>query len=204
MKVVFATNNPGKAVELIALSKSEGIELLTLSDLGLHLKPDETGKNFEENALIKATETSALLKESGRGDFVVLADDSGLSIDALDGQPGVDSSTFAGESTPSFMRNAKVLDMMENVPYHERSARFECVIACVLPDGKNFTEMGELEGVISREQKGTHGFAFDPIFYLPQYSKTVAEISAEEKNKISHRGQAMRKMLRRIKEENLI
>jgi XTP/dITP diphosphohydrolase len=205
MKLLFATNNPGKVKELKQMSQSEGMELLTLSDLGsrgsqpLVFVPDETGATFEENAVQKARETANFLAENGYKNFAVLADDSGLEIDALDGKPGVDSALFVGRETPYTIRNAKILDDMKNVPNAQRTARFICVIACVLPSGENLTTRAALEGVISHAPKGENGFGYDPIFYLPEHGKTTAELSQEEKNKLSHRGLAFNKMLEVLK-----
>jgi len=204
MTCVFATNNPGKVKELKILLQSEGIELLTLSDLGLVFEPEETGTTFEENAIIKATETAALLREKGH-EFIVLADDSGIEIDALGKKPGVDSANFLGSETPYHVRNKKIIEMLADIPDKKRTARFVCVIACVLPSPVSpFTTRACVEGNIAREQKGENGFGYDPIFFLPDRGKTTAELSNEEKNEISHRGQSLKKMIRLLREKGKI
>lgn len=196
---VFATNNPAKAREIKSMLQSEGVEMLALSDLGLVLVPDETGGTFEENARIKARETAALLKARGH-EYNVLADDSGLSIDAFGGRPGVDSANFLGAETPYPARCQKILQMLENES--NRAARFTCVIACAFPDGRILTARADIEGEIAREMHGSEGFGYDPIFFLPEFGKTAAQLSAEEKNRISHRGLALRKMIELLKKEN--
>ncbi|MCL1878437.1 MAG: non-canonical purine NTP pyrophosphatase, partial [Defluviitaleaceae bacterium] len=144
MTCVFATNNPNKIIELREMARLEGVELLTLSDLGLVCVPDETGATFEENALIKARTVAQCLTENPR---IVCADDSGLCIDALDGDPGVQSAIFLGEDTPYSVRNARILEMLENAD--NRSARFVCVIAAVFPDGRELTTRATIEGKIA-------------------------------------------------------
>ncbi|MCL2840158.1 MAG: RdgB/HAM1 family non-canonical purine NTP pyrophosphatase [Defluviitaleaceae bacterium] len=194
---VFATNNKGKSAEIKAIFANAGLELTTLQDLGLTLPPpDETGTTFEENSKIKATETAAFLQHHGHTNAIVLADDSGLAIDAMDGAPGVDSALFLGEDTPYDQRNAHILSTLGNRPYYERGAQFICVITCVLPSGEILTTRGELKGLIAREAKGESGFGYDPIFYSPKRGKHLAEMTKEEKNKISHRGIALKNMLK--------
>jgi XTP/dITP diphosphohydrolase len=195
MTVVFATNNKSKIKELTPMLQSAGFELTTLADLELTCSPDETSDTFEENALIKADETAKLLTEAGHTNVIVLADDSGIEIDALGKKPGVDSANFLGTDTPYEIRNAKILDMLADVPDAERTARFVCVIAAVLPTGERKTTRATVEGVIAREQRGENGFGYDPIFFLPERGKTTAELSQEEKNEISHRGKALQKMI---------
>ena len=177
--------------------KSAGLDLLTLADLNLNLSPEETGVTFEENSRIKATETAAFLQAHGHTDVIVLADDSGLEIDAMDGEPGVDSALFMGADTPYETRNKAIIKTLENVPQEKRTARFVCVITCV-KNGEILTAHGEVNGVITHELQGENGFGYDPIFYVPSYKKTMAELSVEEKNKISHRGQALRAMLGKL------
>jgi len=196
---VFASNNPGKVLDLKAIFRDEGLDLLSLHDLGLDISPDETGSTFEENSLIKATEIAKFLRDSGK-DYVVLADDSGLVIDVMDGLPGVDSALFMGADTSYDVRNSHILETLKDAPEDKRTARFVCVITCVFPSGEVLTTRGELEGIIAHAAKGANGFGYDPIVYVPAYSKTVAELTHEEKNKISHRGQALRAMLRKLKE----
>lgn len=187
-RVVFATNNPDKIKELRKIAQNAGVELLTLADLCLICVPDETGKTFEENALIKARAVAA--------DFAVLADDSGLCVDAMGGEPGVDSALFLGEKTPYDVRNAEILRRLEGVAEEKRTARFVCVIAAVFPDGRELTTRAAIEGIIAEKPAGANGFGYDPIFFVPHLGKTTAELSQDEKNAISHRGKAFREMLK--------
>jgi XTP/dITP diphosphohydrolase len=202
MKFVLATNNPGKAKEIGGLFEAEELELISLAALSLTFTPAETGVTFEANAVQKATETMSFIREYGHRDMAVLSDDSGLEIDALNGLPGVDSALFLGADTPYEVRNRHILNEMKQVPEAQRSARFLCVMACVWPNGKIITAQGCVNGFISREIRGTGGFGYDPIFYVPEYGKTMAELTQEEKNNISHRGKALRMMLGKLKNEN--
>jgi len=175
--------------------------VLSLADLGLTFTPGEDGNTFVDNAVQKATETAAFLR--GRADsadkaYAVLADDSGLIIDALGGLPGVDSALYMGADTPYEVRNAFILKQMQNVPDEGRAARFVCVAACVLPDGEVLTATGTLEGTVARECAGVNGFGYDPLFFLPERGLTLAQLSEGEKNEISHRGKAMREMARKL------
>lgn len=195
----MATNNPGKAREIGALFAFG--ELLSLADFGLHFTPREDGKTFAENATQKATETLAFLKASGvegLEKYLVLADDSGLVIDALGGEPGVDSALYLGVDTPYDIRNAHIINRLKDVPDDKRLARFVCVAACVLPGGEVITCTATLEGCIAHQPTGNNGFGYDPIFWLPKRGLTLAQLSIEEKNAISHRGKAMRKMARKL------
>ncbi|MCL2364343.1 MAG: non-canonical purine NTP pyrophosphatase [Defluviitaleaceae bacterium] len=209
MVCVLATNNPGKARELRALFAWEGgqsqfvthsNQLKSLAELGLAFTPAEDGGTFEANATQKAVETMAFLREHAAGllgeaaALFVLADDSGLVIDALGGAPGVDSALYLGVDTPFAVRNAHILEQMRDVPDAQRTARFVCVAACCLPDGSVVMRRGELEGMIAREAAGADGFGYDPIFYVPQMGRTLAQLTVDEKNIISHRGKAMQAM----------
>jgi len=199
MKYLFATNNPGKVRELKAMFCEAGLSLIALSDLNLTLDaPEETGASFEENAIIKAGQTADFLRANGHCGYAVLADDSGLAIDALDGQPGVDSALFMGVDTPYKIRNAHIIKMLDDVPPLQRTARFISAIVCVLPSGETLTSRGEILGEIATAPRGEGGFGYDPIFFVPEYGKTMAELSQDEKNKISHRGKALRDMLGKL------
>jgi len=192
MKYIFATNNPGKTREIKAMFKEAGREIITLADLNLSLSPDENGSTFEENSFIKASETAAFLQKNGYYDFAVLADDSGLEIDFMDKKPGVLSALFMGADTPYIVRNKAILETLKGIPKEKRTARFVCVITCVLPSGQAMSYRGELEAFVSDEIKGENGFGYDPIIYIESLGKTLAELSGEEKNKISHRSIALR------------
>ena len=167
------------------------IELLSLKDAGIHADIVEDGKTFEENAQIKA---KAICEMTGE---IVLADDSGLEIDYLNKEPGVYSARYMGENTDYHIKNANLIQRLDGVPDEQRTARFVCAIAAAFPDGRVETVRGTMEGRIGYEEKGANGFGYDPIFFLPEYGCTSAELSMEEKNKISHRGKA----LQAIKEE---
>lgn len=190
-KIIFATGNEGKMKEIRSILGDTGMEILSMKEAGIDLDIEENGTTFEENAIIKA---KAIHEKTGG---VVLADDSGLEIDYLDKAPGVYSARYMGEDTPYEVKNSKILELLEGVPKEKRTARFVCVIAAVLPDGKVITKRGTVEGIIGYSIEGENGFGYDPIFYLPEYNCTTAQLSMEEKNKLSHRGKA----LRMIKEE---
>ncbi len=193
-KVVFATKNKGKIREINEIFKSENVEVVSMEEIGVNIDIEETGTTFEENAIIKAKELKKYCDE------IVLADDSGLEIDALDKKPGVYSSRFMGEDTSYEVKNAKIIEMLKDVPYEKRTARFVSVIAAVLPNGDVITARGTIEGIIGYESKGENGFGYDPIFFVPELNKSTAELSLEEKNKISHRGNALRLMKKKLME----
>jgi len=166
------------------------MEILSMKEAGITSDPDETGSAFAGNALIKAKACAALLSEEA----VVMSDDSGLEVDALDKEPGIHSSRFMGVDTPYSIKNAEIIRMLEGVPDEKRTARFVCAVAAVLPGGDTVITEGTIEGRIGYEERGGNGFGYDPIFYLPERGCTTAELSADEKNEISHRGKALKKM----------
>jgi len=185
-KYVLATANPGKIKEMRDLLSSFGIEVVTRDDLDIQIDVEETGTTFLENAILKA---EAICLASG---LPSIADDSGLVVEALDGRPGVYSSSFGGEGLTAEQRCRFLLDSMKNM--EQRDAKFVCTIVCVFPDGKMLTSTGECSGTILTEIRGSNGFGYDPVFsvFLPNgYTKTMAELSIEEKNTISHRGKAL-------------
>ena len=192
-KLIFATGNEGKMREIREILSDLGVEILSLKEAGIHADIVEDGKSFEENAVIKAKTICELTHE------VVLADDSGLEIDYLNGEPGIYSARYMGEDTSYRIKNQNLIDRLEGVPDEKRTARFVCVIAAAYPDGTVKTARGTMEGIIGYEERGENGFGYDPIFFLPEYGCSSAELSMEEKNKISHRGKA----LRAIKEDLL-
>jgi len=187
-KVIFATSNSGKMKEIREILGDLEIELLSLKEAGIHPVIDENGTTFEENAIIKAKTVMELTGE------IVLADDSGLEVDYLDKAPGVYSARFMGEDTSYETKNQYIIDHLSAVKGDKRSARFVCVIACAFPDGKVITRSGTAEGLISDRICGNQGFGYDPIFYVPEYSCTTAEMPSKCKNEISHRGKALRAM----------
>lgn len=187
-KIVFATNNENKVREVGKILRDFRIEVISLKELNINIDIKEDGTTFEENSLIKAR---AISKITG---LPTLADDSGLCIDYLNGEPGIYSARYLGKDTDYDYKNNTIIERLEQAEGAERSARFVCVISLVLPDGREFTEKGVMEGQIAFEQRGENGFGYDPIFYLPELKKTSAELSPDEKNKVSHRGKALRKM----------
>ena len=194
-RIIFATSNEGKMKEVRMILADLGLEILSLKEAGIHADIVEDGKTFEENAGIKA---SAIQKLAGG---IVLADDSGLEVDYLGGAPGIYSARYMGEDTSYDIKNQAIIDKLEKAVDDERSARFVCAIAAALPDGEMLTTRGTIEGRIGYEIIGDGGFGYDPIFYLPERGLTTAQLSAEEKNEISHRGRALRAMKTMLKEK---
>ncbi len=190
-KIIFATGNAGKMKEIREILKDMDAEVLSMKEAEVDVEIVEDGKTFEENAVIKAKTVCELTGE------IALADDSGLEIDYLNKEPGVYSARYMGEDTSYKIKNANLIERLEGVPLEKRTARFVCAIAAAFPDGTIKTVRATMEGYIGYEEKGENGFGYDPIFYLPEYGCSSAELSMEEKNKISHRGKA----LRAIKEE---
>lgn len=191
-KLIFATNNQGKVNEIKQIL-GDGYDVYSLKDLDIHINIVEDGSTFEENAIIKA---KAICEETQE---MVLADDSGFEVDYLGGEPGIYSARYLGEDTSYDIKNADLLKRCEKAVGEERAARFVCVIACAYPDGRVETTKGVIEGVLAQEPKGTNGFGYDPIFYLPERGCTTGELEPEEKNRISHRGIALRKMVEKLK-----
>lgn len=187
-KIVFATSNEGKMREIRELLKDLGMEILSMKEAGVRIDIEENGATFEANALIKAR---AVWEQTGG---IVLADDSGLEVDALNKEPGVYSARYMGEKTSYEIKNWNLIHRLNGVADEKRSARFVCVIAAVLPDGRTLSVRDTMEGRIAYEPAGEEGFGYDPILFLPGLGKTSAEISMEAKNKISHRGKALRAM----------
>lgn len=193
-KIIFATGNEGKMREVRMILQDLGVEILSLKEAGIAADVEENGTTFEENAVIKATE---IMKMCGE---IVLADDSGLEVDALNKEPGIYSARYMGHDTSYHIKNKSLIDRLEGKSGEERNARFVCVIAVALPDGRVFTTRGTMEGQIGYEERGENGFGYDPIFYLPEYGCYSAELPLEEKNKLSHRGKALRLMKEKLKE----
>ena len=171
-----------------------GMPILSMKEAGIDVDVVEDGTTFEENALIKAVEIAKLAENS-----IVLADDSGLEVDYLNKEPGIHSARYLGEDTSYRIKNQNLIDRLSGVPDEERTARFVCAIAAVLPDGRELTTRATIEGRIDYEERGSHGFGYDPIFYVPEFHKTTAELTEEEKNQVSHRGKALRLMKEELK-----
>lgn len=202
-KIIFATGNADKMREIRMIMADLGPEIQSMKEAGVDINIVENGKTFEENAMIKASAIAQELRKNGV-QAIVLADDSGLEIDYLEKAPGIYSARYMGEDTSYAVKNASLIQKLEGVPDKERTARFVCVIAAVCPDGRQFTTRATIEGRIGYEERGKNGFGYDPIFYLPEYGMYSAELSPEEKNRISHRGKAleeMKKVLRQAAEE---
>lgn len=186
--ILIATNNPGKAREFEALFAKKGLQVKTMRDYPEIPEVEETGTTFAENALLKAETIAETFN------MLVLADDSGLKVDALDGQPGVYSARFAGEPKSDAANNAKLLHELTGIPAAERAAQFHCTLALALPGKESLVVEGEVEGTILSIPRGKNGFGYDPLFYVPSKEKTMAELSEDEKNKMSHRAVALMKL----------
>ena len=193
-KIVFATGNEGKMREVRLILQDLGFPVLSMKEAGVSLDIEENGTTFAENAMIKAR---AVWEKTGG---IVLADDSGLVVDYLGGEPGVYSARYLGEDTSYEIKNQAIIDRLEDAKEEERTARFVSAIAAVLPDGSELVTEGTVEGLIAHEPAGNGGFGYDPIFYLPEYGVTSAEIPIEKKNEISHRGKALEAMKIKLRE----
>ncbi len=194
MRIIFATGNKDKMKEIRAILADLGMEILSMKEAGLASDIVEDGATFEENAEIKARAVAGLCRD------IVLADDSGLEIDALGGEPGIYSARYMGEDTSYRVKNMNLIDRLAGVPDERRTARFVCAIAAVFPNGSCEVVRGTIEGRIGYEESGSNGFGYDPIFIAPEYGCTTAELSEEQKNRISHRGKALEKMKTIIKD----
>lgn len=188
-KLLLATGNPAKVREFSRLLQGTTFSLVTPADEGIEMEVEETGNTFEENARLKAIAYAA------RSQYPVIADDSGLEVDALGGEPGTLSARYAGENVCNDDRIALVLSRLQGIPWDKRTARFRCVIAIASPSGEMQLCEGICPGYITFEPRGNAGFGYDPIFYLPELEKTMAELTMEEKNQVSHRGKAAQKAL---------
>lgn len=188
-RIVFATGNVNKMKEIRMILSDIGLEILSMKEAGVSADIVEDGATFEENAMIKAQAIAKLLPED-----IVLADDSGLEIDYLNKEPGVYSARYMGEDTSYEIKNQSLIDRLDGVPKEQRTARFVCAIAAVLPDGTTRLTRGTIEGYIGWEPAGENGFGYDPIFYVDEFGCSTAQLSPEQKNKVSHRGRALRAM----------
>lgn len=193
-KIILASNNKGKIAEVKEILKDMNVEVISMKEAGLDVDIEENGSTFEENALIKA---EAIMKMTGE---ITIADDSGLEVDYLNKEPGIYSARYMGHDTSYDIKNNAIIQRLEGVKGTDRSARFVCAMAVVFPDGKNIIARGTIEGLIADKPMGENGFGYDPIMYLPEYQKTSAQLSSEEKNKISHRGKALEKLKTQLQE----
>lgn len=193
-RLIVATKNRNKLKEIMKILEKFSLDVVSTDDAGIDEDIEEYGSTFEENALIKARRVAKLTGE------IALADDSGLEVDYLDGAPGVLSSRFLGKEASDEDKNNRILELMEGVPLEKRKARFICAIAVVFPEGGEFTVRGVCEGYISFKQEGSNGFGYDPIFYLPAYKMTVAQLAPHVKNLISHRAKALKLMVDKLRD----
>ena len=195
MKVVLASKNKHKLVEISKITEKFGFELVLQSELGVDIDVEETGTTFEENSYLKA---EAVMKATG---LPALADDSGIAVDALNGEPGIYSARYGFDETlDDWGRMMLLLKNTEHVPDGERQAQFVCVITFITPEGQVIQARGEIHGELTREPRGENGFGYDPIFFYPPFGKTTAEVSPEQKNAVSHRGVALQKFYEKMKE----
>jgi XTP/dITP diphosphohydrolase len=193
-KLIVATKNRGKIVEIKQVLSGLPFEIMSMTEAGIDIDVVEDGTTFEENSLKKALEICKV------SNSIVMADDSGLEVDFLNGAPGIYSARFAGPDASDEDKNNKLLTLMKDVPFEKRTARFVCAIAVAFPDGNSFAVRGTCEGFIDFECKGNNGFGYDPLFFLQQYNRTMAEIDANDKNTISHRGKALAQMQAKLSE----
>ena len=193
-KIILASNNKGKIAEVKEILKDMNVEVISMKEAGLDVDIEENGSTFEENALIKA---EAIMKMTGE---ITIADDSGLEVDYLNKEPGIYSARYMGHDTSYDIKNNAIIQRLEGVKGTDRSARFVCAMAVVFPDGKNIIARGTMEGLIADKPMGENGFGYDTIMYLTEYQKTSAQLSSEEKNKISHRGKALEKLKTQLQE----
>ena len=196
-KIIFATGNENKLKEIRQIMQDMDVEIISMKEAGINIEIEETGTTFLENSYLKA---KTIWDITGG---IVMADDSGLVIDYLNGEPGLYSARYMGENTSYDIKNANILGRMKAAKGNERSARFIASIVCILPNGKELSVVETMEGIIADKVAGENGFGYDPILYLPDYDCTSAELSDNEKNKISHRGKALRLMREKLKNENL-
>ncbi len=194
--LIIASANQNKILEVKTILAPLGYKIRSMKEVGIDIDIQEDGNSFEENALIKAWTLADLTKE------IVLADDSGLEVVALNNAPGIYSARYAGEHGNDIENNLKLLKELENVPWNKRNARFVCAIAMVYPQGKEIVTMGECKGIIALEPQGTNGFGYDPLFYISQFDKTYAQLDSVEKNRISHRSKALDNLKKLLLDEN--
>ena len=194
-RIVFATGNAGKIREIREILQDIPLPVVSMREAGVDVDVEENGETYEQNALIKARAVAALASPED----IVMADDSGLEIDYLNKEPGVYSARYLGGTTSYRVKNHNLIERLEGVPEEKRTARFVCVIAAVLPDGTELTTRGVIEGRIGYEERGVGGFGYDPIFQVPEFGKSTAELTEEEKNEVSHRGRALRAMKEKLR-----
>ena len=201
-QIIFATGNEGKMKEIREILEGTDFEAISLKEAGINIEIEENGRTFEENALLKAEGIRDWCRKNGvptrpelsADKVIVLADDSGLEVDALNKEPGIYSARYLGYDTSYREKNANIIGRLDGVSKEERTARFVCAIAAAFPEGESETVLGTIEGYIGWEERGENGFGYDPIFYLYENDRSTAELSPEEKNAVSHRGRALKRM----------
>ncbi len=208
-RIIFATGNQEKMKEIRQIMEGCSVEVCSMKEAGILCKVEENGTTFAQNARIKATAIAEVLRkmyqDAGKEcQDIVLADDSGLEIDALNKEPGVYSARYMGEDTPYHEKNMNLVSRLEGVPVEKRTARFVCAIAAVLPDQSVVDSQATIEGYIGYEEKGENGFGYDPIFCVPEFGCTTAQLTMEQKNKISHRGKALSAMKEKLIQKGLL
>lgn len=199
-KFILASNNAHKIREIKEILKDFDFEILSLKEAGIDIDVEEDGKTFEENSFKKADEIRKYLASQGESDFIVMADDSGLEVDYLKGAPGIYSARYAGEHGNDAKNNEKILNELKGVKEDDRKANFICVIVAVTDKGEKIVAEGKSYGIILEELSGNEGFGYDPLFFVPEYEKTFAEMTSDEKNTISHRGRALEKLKSKLKD----
>lgn len=197
-KLVVASNNAHKISEIREILKEDNIEVFSLKDLGIDIDVVEDGETFMENAYKKAKEIYDFIVENKLGDYMVMSDDSGLSVDILKGEPGVYSARYAGDHGNTEKNNEKLLINLKGIPYEHRKAKFICAMVLIYSEDKSIKVQGEAPGYIIDNPTGMGGFGYDPLFYVPEFKKTFAEMSSEEKNAISHRGKALKELKKQL------
>ncbi|MCR5546114.1 MAG: XTP/dITP diphosphatase [Lachnospiraceae bacterium] len=203
-KIIFATGNKNKAKEIHEILKDLDFEIQTMKEAGINIDIVEDGTTFAENSMIKARSVFKALPKELKGKVYVMADDSGLAIDYLNGEPGIYSARYMGEDTSYDIKNQNLINRLDGVKKEDRGARFVCAISCICPNGEEKSVEGTIEGYIGWEIAGENGFGYDPIFYVDEYGCSTAQMTAEQKNAISHRGKALRAMREELmKYENI-
>lgn len=198
-RIIFATANANKIREIKAIINTPEIDIVSMEEEGIKIDIEEDGATYEENALIKARAIAQLCPNK-----IIMAEDSGLEIDYLHGEPGLYSARYMGHDTPYDQKNKAILDLLKGVERSKRTAQYVCSVVAILPDRKEISAKGILKGEIGEEEKGVNGFGYDPIFFLPQKGRYMSELTNEEKNMISHRGEALREIINKLKAINVL
>lgn len=198
-RIIFATSNANKIREIKEIINNVEANIVSMEEEGIKIDIEEKGATYEENALIKARAIAQLRPED-----IIMAEDSGLEIDYLHGEPGLYSARYMGHNTPYDQKNKEILKLLKGVERSNRTAQYVCSVVAILPDRKELSAMGILKGEIGEEEKGVNGFGYDPIFFLPQRGCYMSELTNEEKNMISHRGEALRAMINKLKDINVL